>query len=47
MRTILCLTLATAAFAAPPTYKVITKIKIGGGARWDYAFLDSANHRLL
>ena len=46
MRTILCLTLAAAAFAAPPTYKVITKIKIGGGARWDYAFLDNANHRL-
>ena len=37
---------AAAAFAATPTYKVITKIKIGGGARWDYAFLDSANHRL-
>src|SRR3981081_4325863 len=35
-----------AAFAAPPTYRVVTKIKIGGGARWDYAFIDSANHRL-
>ena len=47
MKTILCLTLAAAALmAAPPTYKVIAKIKIGGGARWDYAFLDSANHRL-
>lgn len=37
---------ATTAFAAPPAYKVINKIKIGGGVRWDYAFLDSANHRL-
>ena len=35
-----------AVFAAPPTYKVITKIKIGGGGRWDYAFVDSTNHRL-
>ena len=32
--------------AAPPTYKVIGKIKIGGGTRWDYAYIDSANHRL-
>jgi YVTN family beta-propeller protein len=35
-----------ALFAAPPTYKVVGKIKIGGGARWDYAYLDSNNHRL-
>ena len=42
----LLLTLAVAAFAAPPTYKVVTKIKVGGGTRWDYAFIDSANHRL-
>jgi YVTN family beta-propeller protein len=40
------LIVATTAFAAPPAYKVINKIKIGGGVRWDYAFLDSANHRL-
>jgi DNA-binding beta-propeller fold protein YncE len=46
MRPFLLLTLAAAAFAAAPTYKVITKIKIGGGGRWDYAYLDSANHRL-
>src|SRR5260370_34470296 len=32
--------------AAPPNYKVVKKIKIGGGTRWDYVFLDSANHRL-
>jgi YVTN family beta-propeller protein len=37
---------AAVAFAAPPAYKVITKIKIGGATRWDYAYLDSANHRL-
>lgn len=34
------------AIAAPPNYKVIAKIKIGGATRWDYAYLDSANHRL-
>jgi DNA-binding beta-propeller fold protein YncE len=45
--TILVVLLAAAtAFAAPPTYKVVSKIKIGGAARWDYAFLDSENHRL-
>jgi YVTN family beta-propeller protein len=42
----LILVFTVAAFAAPPTYKVLSKIKIGGGARWDYAYLDSANHRL-
>src|ERR1035438_5857595 len=36
----------TTAMAAPPTYKVITKIKIGGAARWDYVYIDSVNHRL-
>src|ERR1700689_4005615 len=46
MKTTLLLVLAAAAFAAPPTYKVVNKIKIGGGPRWDYAYLDSANHRL-
>jgi YVTN family beta-propeller protein len=46
MKAFLFLTLAAAALAAPPTYKVIGKIKIGGGVRWDYAFLDSSNHRL-
>ena len=42
----LLLVLSLAAFAAPPAYKVITKIKVGGGTRWDYAYIDSANHRL-
>ena len=37
---------AAAAFAATPTYKIITKIKIGGVNRWDYSFVDSNNHRL-
>ena len=46
MKRFLPLIFAVAAFGAAPTYKVITKIKIGGGARWDYAYLDSANHRL-
>ena len=47
MKTPFFLILASAAaFAAPPTYKVVNKIKVGGGVRWDYAYLDSANHRL-
>src|ERR1700680_3230055 len=37
---------AAAAFAAAPTYKVVTKIKIGGAGRWDYSYVDSNNHRL-
>jgi DNA-binding beta-propeller fold protein YncE len=40
------LLLSSLASAAPPAYKVLSKIKIGGGARWDYVFVDSANHRL-
>lgn len=43
---LLAILAAAAALAAAPTYKVIAKIKIGGGTRWDYAYLDSANHRL-
>ena len=35
-----------AAIAAPPSYKVVSKIKIGGAGCWDYVFVDSANHRL-
>src|SRR5437899_7709199 len=46
MKTTLLLLAAAVTFAAPPTYKVVTKIKVGGGVRWDYAYLDSANHRL-
>jgi len=46
MRMPLLLILATAAFAAAPAYKVVNKIKVGGETRWDYGYLDSANHRL-
>jgi YVTN family beta-propeller protein len=38
--------LAATALAAPPTYKIVSKIKIGGAGRWDYSYSDSANHRL-
>ena len=38
--------LAVAASGAPPTYKVIANIKIGGANRTDYTYCDSANHRL-
>ena len=41
---------ATLAFAtvvaAPPAYKVVGNIKIGGANRTDYTYCDSANHRL-
>ena len=43
---VLLILTAAATFAAAPTYKVITKIKIGGGNRWDYSYVDSNNHRL-
>lgn len=46
MKKSLLLLLAAAVFAAAPTYKVVNKIKVGGGVRWDYGYLDSANHRL-
>src|SRR5579862_3101756 len=42
----LLLTFSIPAFAAPPAYKVVSKIKIGGPTRWDYVYVDSANHRL-
>src|SRR6266481_616688 len=43
---VLLILVAAMAFAAPPAYKVVNKIKIGGQAGWDYAYLDSDNHRL-
>src|SRR5580704_10902372 len=46
MKKFLLVLLASAALAAPPAYKVIDKIKIGGGGRWDYSYVDTANHRL-
>lgn len=46
MKALPLLLLASVAFAAPPSYKVVSKIKIGGVGRWDYSYSDSANHRL-
>ncbi len=46
MKKTILVTLAAVAFAATPSYKVLTKIKVGGATRWDYAYLDSNNHRL-
>src|SRR5580692_10105647 len=46
MKSLLFLVIAGAAIAAPPAYKVTGKIKIGGPGRWDYVYVDSANHRL-
>jgi YVTN family beta-propeller protein len=46
MRAALLGLLTVCAFAAPPAYKVLTKIKIGGTGGWDYVYVDSANHRL-
>jgi len=45
-RTLLPILLAGIALAAPPAYKIVGKIKIGGVGRWDYSYSDSANHRL-
>ena len=44
--TLLVLISAACACAAPPSYKVLSKIKIGGTGGWDYVYVDSANHRL-
>lgn len=46
MKKFLLVMAAALAFAAPPTYKVVNKIKIPGATRWDYAYVDSTNHRL-
>ncbi len=46
MKSLLFFVVAAAAIAAPPAYKVTGKIKIGGPGRWDYVYVDSANHRL-
>jgi DNA-binding beta-propeller fold protein YncE len=35
-----------ALLAAPPAYKTIKQIKVGGANRWDYPLVDAANHRL-
>src|SRR5689334_3309451 len=46
MKTALLFAVTVAAIAAPPNYKIINKIKIGGPAQWDYVQIDNANHRL-
>lgn len=46
MKILLILAMAAMAFAAPPAYKITSKIKVGGAGRWDYVQVDSANHRL-
>src|SRR5437016_3283130 len=38
--------MALVALAAAPGYKVIDKIKIGGGGGWDYVYVDSDANRL-
>jgi YVTN family beta-propeller protein len=43
---VVALLAANAAFGAAPNYKVTAKIKVGGGVRWDYSYVDTANHRL-
>jgi hypothetical protein len=45
-KAVLLLTFSVGMFAAPPAYKVIGKIKIGGATRWDDVYIDSSNHRL-
>jgi DNA-binding beta-propeller fold protein YncE len=46
MKYLMALAIAVSALAAPPAYKVVNKIKIGGAGSWDYVYVDSANHRL-
>lgn len=38
--------IAAAALAAAPSYKIVSKIKVGGEGGWDYVYVDSAAHRL-
>lgn len=46
MKTTLFLVFAASLAAAPPAYKIVGNIKIGGANRTDYTFVDSVNHRL-
>ncbi len=46
MKTVLFLAFSMAALAAPPAYKVLANIRIGGANRTDYTYCDSTNHRL-
>ena len=45
-RSALILIMALVALAAAPGYKVIDKIKIGGGGGWDYVYVDSDANRV-
>ncbi len=36
----------SASVAAEPNYKIVDTVKIGGDAKWDYLYVDSAAHRL-
>src|SRR6266446_3912017 len=45
-RSALIVLMALVALAAAPGYKVIEKIKIGGGGGWDYVYIDSDANRL-
>ena len=45
-RTALIALMALVALAAAPGYKVLDKIKIGGGGGWDYVYIDSDANRL-
>jgi len=42
----LLMTLCAVALASGPDYKIVDTIKIGGAAKWDYLYMDSAAHRL-
>lgn len=46
MKALLAFAFTTLAVAAPPAYKVVANIKIGGVNRTDYTYCDSVNHRL-
>jgi DNA-binding beta-propeller fold protein YncE len=46
MKKLLTLALLAAAVWAAEGYKIISKIKIGGEASWDYVAMDSVNRRL-
>ena len=43
---LMMLALSGTALAAAPDYKLVDTIKIGGAAKWDYIYMDSAAHRL-
>ena len=44
--TLFMLALSGSAMAAAPDYQLVDTINIGGAAKWDYIYMDSAAHRL-